>query len=209
VTAKGGLEKLRSIKTMRAESTTYVDGPDGRVAVKTRSYIEYPDKFRVDAESPGGRVSQVFAGNTFWIQDARGTRMAPEPIAAEMRSSIERDTVKLLLRLVESPTKAKRTKATIDGREMPAIEIAGTSGTPVTLIFDPATWLIAGQRYTLESPSGPLSAEETFSDYRDVNGLKVAFKAIARRQGAPRVERVLERVEYNVPLDPALFAKPS
>ncbi len=209
VSAKGGLEKLRSIKTVRTESTTYVDGPDGRVAVKTRSYIEYPDKFRVDAESPGGKVSQVFAGNAFWIQDARGTRMAPEPVAAEMRSSIERDTVKLLLRIVESPMKAKRTKATLDGRELPAIEIAGASGTPVTLIFDPATWLIAGQRYTLESPSGPLPAEETFSDYRDVNGLKVAFKAIARRQGAPRIERVLERVEYNVALDPALFAKPS
>jgi zinc protease len=209
VTAKGGLEKLRSIKTVRAVATTYVDGPDGRVAVQTRSYIEYPDKFRVDAESPGGKVTQVFAGGTFWIQDGRGTRLAPEPIAAEMRSSIERDTVKLLLRLVESATKAKRTKATLEGREMPAIEMPGASGTPVTLIFDPATWLIAGQRYTLESPSGPLTAEETFSDYRDVDGLKVAFKAIARRQGAPRVERVLERVEYNVPLDPSLFAKPS
>ena len=117
--------------------------------------------------------------------------------------------MKLLLRLADSPTKAKRTKVTVDGREMPAIEMAGASGTPITLIFDPATWLIAGQRYTLESPSGPLTAEETFSDYRDVDGLKVAFKAIARRQGAPRVERMLERVEFNVPLDPSLFAKPS
>jgi zinc protease len=209
VSAKGGLEKLRSIKTVRAASTTYVDGPDGRVSVKTRTYIEYPDKFRVDAESPDAKVSQVFAAGTYWIQDARGTRMAPEPVAAEMRSSIERDTVKLLLKLAESSAKAKRTKATLDGREMPAIEMAGASGTAVTLIFDPATWLIAGQRYTLESPAGPLAAEETFSDYRDVDGLKVAFKAIARRQGAPRVERVLERVEYNVPLDPSLFAKPS
>jgi zinc protease len=209
ITAKGGLAKLRSIRTVRAMATTYVDGPDGRVAVPTRSYIEYPDKFRVDAEPPAGKISQVFAGGTFWIQDARGTRTAPEPVAAEMRSSIERDTVKLLLRLADSPTKAKRTNVTVDGREMPAIEMAGASGTPVTLIFDPATWLIAGQRYTLESPSGPLMAQETFSDYRDVDGLKVAFKAIARRQGAPRVERVLERVEYNVPLDPSLFAKPS
>ena len=209
VRAKGGLEKLRSIRTVRAESTAWIDGPGGRVEIRTTTYIRYPDAFRVDARTPAGPVSQLLAGGSYWVEDGRGVREAPPALAAEMQGAIHRDAIALLPRLAATEVRMTRTSARLAGREMPAIEVSNPGGTPVTLIFDPDTRLIAGQRYTLESPAGPVAAEETFSDYRDVDGLKVAFRTVLQRAGAPRVERIVTRFAYNVPLDPALFARPA
>jgi zinc protease len=209
VRAKGGLEKLRSVKTVKAVSTFLVDALSGRVELPTTTFIRYPDAFRVDAVTPSGPVSQLFVDGSYWVKDDRGAREAPAPIATEMRGSIERDAITLLLALVENAPALTRTSLTIEGRDMPAIRVSRPGATPVTVIFDPASALIARQRYTLESPSGPVAAEEVFSDYRDVDGLKVAFRAVIQRAGAPRVERVVRSFEYNVRLDPALFVRPS
>ena len=65
------------------------------------------------------------------------------------------------------------------------------------------------QRYRAPGAQGPaLDTEEEFSDFRDVSGLKVPFSAIIRVAGRETVRRTLHRVEYNVPLDPALFSLP-
>jgi zinc protease len=208
VQAKGGIDKLRSVKTVKAVSTTWIDGPGGRVELPTTTYIRYPDAFRVDAVTPSGPVSQWFVEGAYWVRDARGVREAPAALAAEMHGAIQRDAIKLLVRLAEAPPALKRSSARLGGRDMPALEMSNPGGAPVTIIFDPVTALIAGQRYTLESPDGPVAAEEVFSDYRDVDGLKVAHRTVLQRQRAPRVERIVTSFEYNIPLDPALFARP-
>ncbi|MDQ3346451.1 MAG: hypothetical protein M3545_00630, partial [Acidobacteriota bacterium] len=61
------------------------------------------------------------------------------------------------------------------------------------------------------SGAGPdaVNAEESYSDYRDVQGLMVAFATELRREGAPGLSRTLHSYEINVPLDSTLFVKPS
>jgi hypothetical protein len=208
VAAKGGIDKLRSIKTVKAVSTTRIDAPGGRVEVPTTTWIRYPDAFRVDADMPAGRVSQVLVGSTYWVKDPRGTRQAGEAAVNEMRGSVQRDAINLLVGLASAPAEARRSDVEVYGRRMPALVIGRPGGRSLTIIFDPATWLIARQRYTVDSAEGPRQAEEIFSDYRDVNGLKVAFTAVLQRDGAPRIERVLRSFEYNVPIDDTIFAKP-
>jgi hypothetical protein len=139
------------------------------------------------------------------VRDARGTSLAPSDAARDLRGSIERDAIRLLLALAEGTRALKKVMLAVEGRQMPALEIRG--GAPLTLIFDPANALIARLRYALDTPQGPRTAEEIFSDYRDVGGLKVAFRAVLQREGAPRVERIVKSFEYNIPLDPALFER--
>lgn len=208
VQAKGGLEKLRSITTVKATSSSFVDGDGGRVELATTTHIQYPDRFRVDVVTPRGPVMQLHTQGRFWIRDERGAREAPAAMASEMRGSIERDSIRLLLRIAENPSSLTRTSVRVDGRELPALEVPSPGGRPVTVILDPASGLVVGQRYLIESPSGPVAAEERFSDYRDVDGLQVAYRAVLQRTGAPRVERILRDFAYNIQLDPALFAAP-
>ncbi len=96
-----------------------------------------------------------------------------------------------------------------DGRKLPTLEVALPGSSPLTLIFDPVTTLLSRSRYRVSGPAGDVTVEEIYSDYRDVKGLKVAFMTDVRRDGAPAVHRTLRTFEFNVPVDSALFNKPS
>ena len=218
VSAKGGVDLLRSIRTAKATTTMTVhDERAGRVEITTTTSIRYPGAFRVDARTPRGRLVQVFTSGAAWVEDERGARSAPREIADDMRASVQRDAVPMLLGLSDGKLTARQLPdVTVDGRLMTALEVQAPSMTPVTVLLDPATALIARVGYSVSiapgvPPSMPSTTamEETYSDYRDVGGLQVAHKAIVSRAGKPFIERVVRSVEFNVPLDPALFTKPS
>ncbi len=210
IRAKGGLTLLRSIQTIKVESTSTVESGGARTKLPSTTAIRYPGAYRMELQTPAGRVVQVFTSGTYWIQDARGARDAPAELAEQIRGSIQRDTVPLLLALADKRVEAKRLADVVDkGRSMPALEIALPGSTPLTLIFDPATALIVRTRYAPAGAPGGTFVEEEYSDYRDVRGLKVAFKMQLRREGAPAVDRVVHSFDFNVPLAVALFTKPS
>ena len=46
------------------------------------------------------------------------------------------------------------------------------------------------------------------SDYRDVEGLKIPFSIKQTVNGTPATELTIEKAEFNIPLDDALFKMP-
>lgn len=207
VRAKGGLEKLRSIRTVKAVSTTVIDMAGTRAELPTTTSIRYPGSFRIEASTPEGPLVQVFTAGTFWVEDARGSREAPPQVAAEMRAIVQRDSLPLLLALADGRLTATRTDVIEAGQSLPGLNVTSAGMRGLTLILDPVTSLILKQRYM--SADGEGVAEEAFSDYRDMNGLQVAFRAVLRRPRAPTIERRLQTFEYNVQLAPTLFTRPS
>ena len=209
VRAKGGIEKLRSIRTVKAVATLRLTDDQGRpIDVDTTTSIRYPGAFRMDAQMPAGTLVQVFNSGEYWVQDRRGIRVAPEEVAAEIRSNIQRDAIRMLLALADGRIDATRRDVVVGGQTMPSLEVKGAGMRPITIVLDPATGLIRRQLY--ESPGSPAEQmEEDFSDYRSVDGLQVAYKATVRRAGTLLVERTLRTFEYNVTIDPTLFQKPS
>jgi hypothetical protein len=209
IRAKGGLDRLRAIRTVRITSTTTVlQSSTGRLDVPTTIYIRYPGAFRVDAQLPTGMLVQAFNAGQYWVRDTRGAREAPGSVASEIRSNVQRDTVALFLALSDGKVPALRADPLEDrGRRLPAITVEGPGMRRVTLFFDPDTTLLLRQQYT--HPSAGTAMEEVYSDYRLVDGLQVAFKAEVRLDGKPIAERTLRTFEYNVPLESTLFTKPS
>ena len=208
VRAKGGIERLKAIRTVQAVTDTVIDMQGKKVTVPTTIRVRYPGAFRVDSDTPAGRLTQVFDSGTFWVQDARGASVAPPGAAESMRGNVQRDSIALLLALADGRVKARRgSDVTIEGRALPSLDVDIKPGGPLSLLFDPATGLLLRQRYPAGSPAGG-DVEETFADYRDVEGLKVAF-AVTVRQPQGEVTRVMRQFAVNVPLDPALFSKPS
>jgi zinc protease len=208
VRAKGGIERLKTIRTVQAVTETVIDMQGKKVTVPTTIRVRYPGAFRVDSDTPAGRLTQVFDSGTFWVQDARGASVAPPGAAESMRGNVQRDSIALLLALADGRVKARRgSDVTIEGRALPSLDVDIKPGGPLSLLFDPATGLLLRQRYPAGSPAGG-DVEETFADYRDVEGLKVAF-AVTVRQPQGEVTRVMRQFAVNVPLDPALFSKPN
>lgn len=205
IQAKGGADKLRSIRTVTA-NVRYSAGPLGVMSFPGTFSIQYPDRFRVDTMMRSGRIIQVYAAGEYWIRDQRGARQAPPEMVDEIESRVQRDAVLLLLRLASGDATATRVADVVEGgRALPALLVKGANLKPVTLVLDPDTALILRQRYLLRARQ----MEEEYSDYRDVDGLKVAFKAVIRGAGMPTLERVVQSFRYNVPVDPALFIRQS
>ena len=205
VRGKGGLEKLKSIRTVRAVTDVTVAAPGGPVTIPTTISVRYPGGFRVDADTPAGRVVQVFDSGTYWIRDARGVNVAPEGAAESIRGQVQRDSLALLIALSEGRVTARRGQdVTVDGRPMPALVADLDAAGPLTLVVHPDTGLIVRGLYSAQGGR----MEETFSDYRDMQGLQVAFSVSVRHPTLPPMTRVIRQFEYNVPLDAALFARP-
>jgi hypothetical protein len=80
---------------------------------------------------------------------------------------------------------------------------------PVRLFVEPSG-LVARQSFSRESPDGGrMTTEEVFSDYRDVDGIKVPFTAELMHDGRPVLTRTLTEVRFNAPVDPTLFTRPT
>jgi zinc protease len=207
IDAKGGLELLRSIKTVRSDSEMIFATPAGEAKVTATAYVRYPGQFRVDAHGPDGLRIQTFDNGSAWVGDGKEVEDAPPMIVRAMEASVQRDTVALLLALNDKKIPGKRLgDVQVEGKAMPALEVQLHRAGRVVLVFDPATGLLAQQRYG--GDAGEPATEERFTDYRQVQGLQIAHRAILKRENNPPVERLVRTFEINVPIEATFFKKP-
>ena len=208
VKAKGGLALLRGVKTVKSTSVTMFATPEGTRSVSAVTYVRYPGQFRMDARGPEGLVVQTFDNGVVWVADDSGPREAPPQFAGILKAGVQRDIVAMLLALNDNRVRSRRgADVLIAGKAVPSLEVETEPAGRITLLFDPDTGLLLSQRYG--GSSGNPATEETFLDYRDVQGMKVAFRIRVRIEGQPPIERVTQTIEFNVPVDPALFSKPA
>ena len=204
IAAKGGLAKLQGIKTVRAEGTMTVQSAGKPVAFPILTSIEYPDRFRVDADMPGGKVTQVYADGRYWIAEADVVKELPPEARRPIQSSVQRDMVRVLVKAATGALVVREVDS--DEPTLSGIEISGDGMAPLTLLINRDNGLIEKARYVAD-PDG--RSEESYGDYRNVNGVQVPFHTVVRRAGLTPLERDMKTVRFNVPLPPGLFTKPS
>ena len=205
IAAKGGLEKLRALKSIVAKQSQVSHRPDGEGTVETTNYIEYPAHLRVETQ---GQV-QAYDGARVWMKDARGVHDAPDMFVREMAAGLRRDMVALLL-AAKAGSLAVRLLPDVkdaEGQISHALELSATDLNPIVLYVDPQSSLIRKRVYAADAPGRPL-VEEAFFDYRDVDGIQFAFRA-TQKVGPVSVERRVTDVKINAPIDPALFKRPA
>jgi len=209
VSAKGGLGGLKRVKTVVADASTTLRMEQGPLASSTKTYISYPDKFRVDANVSGADVAQVYVAGTAWVKDPSGVHDAPTAMRTDFAASVQRDVIPLLIAAAEGRLTAKLLPAEGSGASaVQVVELSGPQLSPVQLHVD-GQLLIVRQVYSTPGPDGqPVKAEEVFSDYRNVEGIRVPFKASVLRDGKPILDRALSRVVINGPLDESIFVRP-
>jgi len=79
---------------------------------------------------------------------------------------------------------------------------------PARLYFDKTSGMLLRILRFDETPVGRLPVQTDFSDYREVNGMKVPFQRITARPSR-RVTLKIEQVEQNVAVDDTTFEKPA
>ena len=209
IDVKGGLEPLRRVKTVVAEADTTFTMEQGTLTSKTKTYVVYPDKFRVDADVAGQQVAQVYNAGSAWVRDPTGVREVPPQMRDEFAASVRRDTIPLLIAGAEGKLTVRRLPdESADGRVLKVLEFSGPQMPAIRMYIDDQG-RIARQGFSAAGPEGkPIQAEEAFSDYRSVDGVQVPFRADVRRAGQVILSRTLTRVVLNTTVDDSLFTKP-
>jgi zinc protease len=208
IAAKGGLEKLRAIRSITAITRTSMI--EGGLQADATTYLSYPDHVRIDTTLQGVSSVQIFDGESGWVRDPRGVHDVPAPALRDLRTTLRRDTISLLLAAERGALRARLLPDVKDGdgTRHHTLEVSGTDLDPIVLYVDPDTGLISKQTYVAGGPGRPL-IEEVFTDYRPVDGVQIAYAATIRRGGQPVLERHVTEIRINAPIDPALFKRPA
>ena len=209
IEAKGGLDALRKVKTVVADADTTFKMEQGTLVSKTKTYVAYPEKFRVDANVAGAQVVQVYNAGSAWVRDPAGIHDVPPEMRDEFGASVRRDTIPVLIGAAEGKLSLRLLPDEgAEGRVFKVLELSGPQLPAMRMYIDSQN-LIARQSFSTPGPEGkPVQADEVFSDYRSVNGVQVPFRADVRRGSQVILSRTLTNVALNTPVDDALFARP-
>ncbi len=163
--------------------------------------------FFMEQVVPGiGEMRAGKQGDTIWADDPINGKRMLSGIEAEQHAWAS----SLLLaaewkRYFDSAkTIAERTVA---GKTIHEVELSAASGLTVEMSFDSTTGLQVGQTFEQVTPMGKQPFDVTFSDYREVDGIKIAFKQVIDAK-VQTVVQVIEVVELGAPVDESKFAYP-
>lgn len=218
IAAKGGKAKLSALKGFKwiAEGETSM-GPRS-IKVKTTRTFVMPDKMRIDASLVGlGDLVIAVDGNAGWQmapnpQTGQPTVMAAGP--AELKQyEFERwrEPDLILLKAADPKWKVRPAPdATINGKPHSVVRFSSPMPTvDIEIAIDKATKLVTRTSY-IDNASSTTETDE-FSDYKAVNGIKVAHKRVSTSSGAAARKTTIDikTVEIDPTVDAKLFAKPA
>ncbi len=210
IAAKGGLERLRAIKSITAITEAQMTTPEGTISAQTTTYLEYPDRMRVETKLPDGDVVQTFDGARAFVKDRMGIHEVPERMIRDLKGTFKRDTITALLAAHDGTLRARLLSDVKDsqGLRRRAVELSGTDLEPLIVNLDADSFLVTSQSYTAGGQGSPL-VEEQFSDYRAVDGVQIAFAASVLQYNRKVLERRVTSIRINAPLNPSLFQRPA
>lgn len=210
VTARGGIEKLKALQTLRQEGR--VNAGAGRDGLVMRE-IKRPGKIRFEFTVQG--ITSVFAsdGQRGWKVNPLEGEMSRQPLPEEALVDA-REQADIDGPLVDWKSKGSRIelvgRETVGGHDAYKLKVTLKSGGVLTayvevkssnLVRTDATRLVRGRR---------VSVETTFGDYRKTGGILFPHLVEVRAAGRPQLVRiVVDKVEVNPPLSDARFTPPS
>jgi zinc protease len=194
--AMGGAEKLAGVKDFieLAEMTMSPDA--GGLKLKQQNRWVAPGIFRQDMELPNGKLVAYSDGKSGWVAQPppQGVMPMPPPVLKQVQGEVFREWFSLVL----SDRDASRT---VNAVAPNAVDISTAEGESVRVEFDEATGLPVRQIYKETGMGGPPSeVKETYSDWREVDGIKLPFKALIEQNGKKSGEAAISEIKLNTGL---------
>jgi outer membrane lipoprotein-sorting protein len=207
IQAQGGKAALAKIEdaTMSGTMELVSMGLSGSITM----YVKEPNKTRMDMEFMGMIITQAYDGETAWAVDPNtgSTQELPEAQAKEMeKRSLGYGS--LLNPEKYGITYTYKGKKTIEGQDFHVVEQAYKDGSTITMYLDTKTFLVHRVESTGFNEMGMEVDQVVFSsDYREVNGIMVAYETRILQDGEEAYAMSFTDVTFNSGLEDSLFKK--
>jgi zinc protease len=209
IKATGGKEALAKQKAMTwSESGTYY-GMGGGLPYTANYASELPDKLRMEIV---GVFTIVFDGKKGWTS-AMGsvTEMTDEQVE-EYKENAYSTNLTTLLPLTKDDVKLEAAgDGKVNDKAAVAIKVSSKDHRDVTLWFDKETHLLAKVESTIkaeEAGGKEMKQAITFSNYDEVEGIKMPKKYAVTRDGEKYVESEMSSASVVDKHDAGTFSKP-
>jgi zinc protease len=176
--AVGGVEKLVSIKDLVLTTEFKVSPAAGGIQVSETDQWIAPSYFKQESLIPRqGKIAVYFDGKTGRISTPNGEG----PLTGAQLRQVRGDLLRLYVPLLLSDRMEGRTVNAVDDS---TIEISDTNGEFARLVLDPASNMPSRVLYeTLPSVGSQISVQEVFSDFREVEGIKLPHAITIMQSG--------------------------
>jgi hypothetical protein len=213
IDAMGGLEKLKGVRTLRVAATNTMITPEGQQKVESVSFMQYPDRFRVDVTQSGKNSSVLLVGNALVVRTPDGVIGSPgvgSDADRTFKASVQREVIPVLLRIAAGELRVRIVPQDAAVKEMSReqlVQVTGALFDSVVLGFDGATGLLRTVSYAMPGDEKGPWLDDIYSDYRDVSGVKIPYQLETRRDTFVVKKRAVKEAVVNPAFDPALFDK--
>lgn len=210
--AKG--KKIAQVKSLKMTAKGSLSAQGQKLDVVIDRTFLAPDKMRVDLTVSLGGMQQAIS---YALDGATGWQRAPGPNgqmgigeipASEVQTLAEQrwhDPEFILTRHLDKGTRVTPLPdESVDGKPHAVVNLLSADGkSTATLFIDKKTKLVTRLAY----PEGGRVTLDSFSDYKDVSGVKIAHRRVSK-SGDESADLTIEKVELDPKVDPAVFQRP-
>ena len=207
--ARGGIKKLRAIRTMVVTANLETPGGAGPLTVK----LGRPDKIREDLTLNGVETVRTFDGAAGWILTRKaGAEDVKALEGGDLENLRDEGANGIDGALADYKKKGNHVEvagaAVVDGKTCYKLKVTLRSGHIQYQFLDTNTYLEIHEEIEREFNGKQMVIEETVGDYREEGGVLFAHKYVSGVAGRPqRSTLTYEKVELNLPLDNSVFEK--
>lgn len=215
LTAIGGRAALGKLTSRSTIGTMTLSTPAGDVSGPIETLIQQPNKSRtlikMDLSSLGAGpmvVDQRFDGTSAYVLDSvRGNRDITGNQLENMKNGVFPNP---FLNYKERGVTVELVgKEKVAGRDAYVIIFKPKSGSVARQFVDAETYLPVRLMVKIDVPDiGEVEQTSEFSDYHDVDGIKIPFR-VKVTSAIQNFTISVTKVEHNVKIDEALFSKPA
>ncbi len=208
--ALGGLEKIKSLNSMRVTGTMGI-GP-GMEAPFTMER-KRPGKSRMEFSIQGMTGVQAFDGEKTWSVMPFMGKKDPE-VGSDEDNKNAQDDADFDGSLIDWKTKGHTVelagKESVEGADTWKLKVTKKNGNIEYQYLDAETWLLVKSEGKTKRRGTEMEVETLFSDYKDVDGFMEPFSMEQGAKGMPQRQKMtFTKIELNVPLDDSHFAMPA
>lgn len=205
--AYGGREKLEAVKAYRLEGTLF--SAMRHAEVPTTRVFARPDRFKSLIDYPEGIEARIVDGHRGWRMSHGAPLVEAEgPMLLAMELQAARSDLPWLLAERQADARVIEPRRE-DGESLPGLEFALGEGLVLRVWTHPRTHLVVVSQGALRTGGAFTHFENYFSDYRDVEGVKFAFREENFASGAQTGITTVTRIVVNPKLGPAEFRPPT
>ncbi len=202
----GGLETFKNLKNLIITYDSTINTPQGEIAFGGKIYIIYPDKVRIEMNTPMGQIVQIINEEEAWVETPQGIQDVP---VKEAKQDIFRDQIMILKNLDnEAVTFQYLGKENFQGKDAHSIYIFDQEENKLRLYIDASSFDMLGMKYIgslLMSP--PSELEIVYSDFKETENIRYPTKEITLHEGKPAMSVTVSEIKINPEINEELFIK--